>query len=260
MNINILPDELKLELSKYLNDEDLSNLNCVNKSFNGIINGNEQALYSETVYKIKGLINKILSDEESYAKHVSSSLFSRFVSLIDNHNVVKSIFPSIHEEVARQNKMQADINTSKLNLKRTKCAYRICADLFGNIRRFERLPVLEIEDNVGSTGYLDFIKPKHMTDSLMKGVDTLGRRFFTIKVNDPDSKRQTCQTFFERYSNSDDLTWVSAGNNREAIPFYSSWVDDSGAVCKRQQENYELLKALIHEGKITRGNVTYALA
>jgi hypothetical protein len=99
-----------------------------------------------------------------------------------------------------------------------------------------------------------------MTDSIMRGVDKWGRIFFTIKVKveDNDSQYQHCQTFFQRYD--DALEWAHGIRGIDIIPFTGRWIDHSGKVNENEQKSYALLKTLISEGKIIRGNTTYTLA
>lgn len=47
----------------------------------------------------------------------------------------------------------------------------------------KNLPILDINQYVGRTGYIDFIKADDMEYPLMRGVDCLRRPFLAIKVD-----------------------------------------------------------------------------
>jgi hypothetical protein len=92
--------------------------------------------------------------------------------------------------------------------------------------KFKTIPVLNLDGKYGYTGYIDFITADVMVAPIMKGYDSLGRRFISIKTNTEvvgedeeemgveqlDSmkkgyKKQMVGTFFERYPN-DNKTWA----------------------------------------------------
>jgi len=55
------------------------------------------------------------------------------------------------------------------------------------------LPVLDIGQRAGETGYFEFIQASEMTYPLMKGQDLFGRHFFCMKAHGQ------VQTFFQRF-------------------------------------------------------------
>ena len=59
------------------------------------------------------------------------------------------------------------------------------------------LPVLDIGDKKGHTGYIDFIQVKDMSHSAMQGIDAYGRFFIALKYSDHETQR--VGTFFQRY-------------------------------------------------------------
>lgn len=93
------------------------------------------------------------------------------------------------------------------------------------------IPRLDLGDKTGMTGYIDFIKPTDMSNSLMRGTDAQGRKFLAIKVSiyDQDNKylSDVVGTIFERYSdNTDNLAYgtsyiISGENSNE----YHLWYD-----------------------------------
>lgn len=44
-------------------------------------------------------------------------------------------------------------------------------------------PILDLDEDTGMTGYLDFITEEMMTSSVMKGVDAAGRPFIALKTD-----------------------------------------------------------------------------
>lgn len=88
--------------------------------------------------------------------------------------------------------------------------------------RLKLLPQLDLENKIGSTGYIDFISAEEMKQPIMKGVDFYYRPFIAIKLT---AKKNTSDydtldsddsdldgleivgTFFQRYT-SDKKTWA----------------------------------------------------
>lgn len=92
---------------------------------------------------------------------------------------------------------------------------------------FDNLPVLDLGDECGSTGYLDFVRPEDMTAPVMRGTDKYGRPFIALRIKHtkPESfyagleddedrewerKREVrVEVLFRRYTTGD--TWTSGG-------------------------------------------------
>jgi len=70
------------------------------------------------------------------------------------------------------------------------------------------IPTLYIDNLFGKIGYIDFIKPKQLTSSIMKGIDSINRRFIVIKMN--IDNKHLFQTFFNVHSDCEGL-WIGAG-------------------------------------------------
>lgn len=79
------------------------------------------------------------------------------------------------------------------------------------------IPILDIGQRVGWTGYIDFIQSADMTHPLMRGVDHYMRPFLAIKVNcnypskdeEKEKKVRKCQfvyTIFQRYTDTTSCT------------------------------------------------------
>lgn len=81
-------------------------------------------------------------------------------------------------------------------------------------------PILNVEKRRGHTDYIDFINQKEVEDNmLMKGVDCTGRCFITVKADIillNGSIIHTFSTFFQRYSNVNDL-WHCCGHDGRVL-------------------------------------------
>ena len=78
------------------------------------------------------------------------------------------------------------------------------------LSKFEKIPKIDIGDQLGSTGYIDFLTWDRITEPVMYGIDCLGRLFIVLKMD--VNGRRYMQTFFQRYTNINS-TWVSDINN-----------------------------------------------
>ena len=70
------------------------------------------------------------------------------------------------------------------------------------------ISTLYIDNLFGKTGYIDFITLDDMTSSIMKGIDSINRRFIVLKMI--IDNQNLFQTFFQRYSACDGL-WMGTG-------------------------------------------------
>lgn len=110
-------------------------------------------------------------------------------------------------------------------------------DIFGGAEGFSQLPELVWKDafHRGGTGYIDGVKPEHMSHSVMRGVDAWGRPFVAVKVvlasegsdGKPfpfrkDDVKEGTFTLFQRYTDSL-YTWT---HGRHFGPeFFNSTLD-----------------------------------
>lgn len=117
--------------------------------------------------------------------------------------------------------------------------------MFGEIVETLDVPILNIGNRVGHTGYIDFILEKEVQYPIMKGKDCFGRSFIVLKLNgvignnndidniyndndidnendndnDNDNHETTFfQTFFQRYTDNKYL-WMGACNNTDKMFF-----------------------------------------
>jgi hypothetical protein len=68
----------------------------------------------------------------------------------------------------------------------------------------DRVPDLDLEDEMGSTGYIDFLEPEHLTALFMKGTDRYQRKFLSYKFG------TGVLTLFQRYTDQSDY-WTHGG-------------------------------------------------
>lgn len=87
--------------------------------------------------------------------------------------------------------------------------FKDCTPIYNafGIDYLNKLPVLDIENKMGGTGYIDFIMVDDMTHPIMKGYDCYGRPFLSMKVlvkneDDPNYEKHIVGTFFQRFSSS----------------------------------------------------------
>ena len=76
------------------------------------------------------------------------------------------------------------------------------------------VPVLDLQGNMGSTDYIDFLGWDDVEFPVMKGVDRFNRKFFVIKmilINNVNSKkRKIIQVFFKRFTPPEEKGWQGA--------------------------------------------------
>jgi hypothetical protein len=78
-------------------------------------------------------------------------------------------------------------------------------------------PILDIGEEVGVTGYIDFINPERFSESVRKGTDKYGRKFITFRANieyNDGEIIKTFTTFFQRYAR-EELLWMCAGKQTQ---------------------------------------------
>ena len=73
------------------------------------------------------------------------------------------------------------------------------------------LELLDLGDQVGGTGYIDFVKPEDMVQAVMCGRDIAGRTFVCFRMETDDGE-QAVETVFQRYA-GDHNVWTSGGES-----------------------------------------------
>ena len=71
------------------------------------------------------------------------------------------------------------------------------------------IKTLDVSNDEGYTGYIDFITLDKMVEPIMRGMDKYNRRFIAIKMTIINKK--LFQTFFQRYTESE-VMWMGAGH------------------------------------------------
>ena len=118
------------------------------------------------------------------------------------------------------------------------------------------LPILDIGNKKGNTGYIDFIKPNELgSNNIMMGCDINSRHFivFRAEFEYPNGlKKKTFTTFFQRYSDKYDV-WHCCGN------YGHNLIDTVGGASNEQikmlyelfsSREYKINKELINEQKL----------
>lgn len=108
-------------------------------------------------------------------------------------------------------------------------------------------PILDIGDQFGQTGYIDFIQPSQLTEPFMKGVDCCKRPFVVFKATiyyEDGHSIETLTTFFQRYTD-DNVVWMSAGHHMDLL------FDTTGGANLSQMK---LVEQLFYEKEIVLTN------
>ncbi len=234
---------------------------------------------TELEFKKLGLKTELTRRKESWFGYFVSLInFPKgILSLITT--IFTSLFSSIEEEIRIQNDLYYElsvltdsqiarrnfmaINCSKLEsdftrLKGKATSFQHMKDLFGGSKGYEALPLMNLENDAG-TDYIDYIEPSEMSAPIMRGIDQYGRNFITIRFGHESGINQTgrfhfanetgkehlrCQTFQERYSNSN--TWVAC--NSEFVRFESAIIYE-GLISEFNAKALEMLKVGIQNKK-----------
>jgi hypothetical protein len=185
-------------------------------------------LVQEKKNRLAELLAEISKNEEKLNERTNKPLglfcwCINFKNVFLNTLITKlfcSLFQCVSEEVDVQNKISEKINFWQTCLQSKPDRFKLI-DAFGGIANYKSLPKLDLGNNVGRTGYIDFIKPDEMNAPIMRGVDALGRHFVTIRFEAiPDTERFTDRnnerirdavTFFQHNGN-DDSSWRVGGN------------------------------------------------
>lgn len=107
------------------------------------------------------------------------------------------------------------------------------------------LDTFDSSNRVGSTGYIDFIKPDELDSNVkcVKGIDKFGRKFFVFKAKfifANENFFDTFSIFFQRYTDNE-LLWMCCGN-------YKTYLMNTEGGTNNSQ--LKLIYELLKEGKI----------
>lgn len=85
---------------------------------------------------------------------------------------------------------------------------KVC-DVLGGMEAVLNMPVLDLGDREGLTGYIDFIQPSEVGAPIMSGLDKYNRPFFTLRIQyGPRPDMVYVETLFQRYVN-DYVLWTT---------------------------------------------------
>jgi hypothetical protein len=135
-----------------------------------------------------------------------------------------------HQLSSKENAAQeASINAQRITAQiasranAAQQAFRAIKEAVGGEAAFNALPVLDLGQHTGSTGYLDFLRPNDLTHSIMRGADAGGRPFISLKLNTPSDPghppHQTAITFFQRFATGGEWTWGSSSYHGDPVRF-----------------------------------------
>jgi hypothetical protein len=108
------------------------------------------------------------------------------------------------DNLVTKEKEKAALQKAELVKERT-LAFQAMQEAVGGSTAFHRLPILEIGNRTGATGYLDFLKIQDLPHPVMRGTDHAGRPFISVRLRsnrNQDRGQQFVVTFFQRYSDS----------------------------------------------------------
>lgn len=112
--------------------------------------------------------------------------------------------------------------------------------IFHGMEAILSLPVLPWDDQfLGSTGYIDHLKPHHMTYPIMIGEDLWNRPFLAFRTLDIQNQ-PAVDVIFQRYQDSS-TRWACA---HHGLGFTSSTMD-----VFRNEELHKNLSSLVREGE-----------
>lgn len=89
-------------------------------------------------------------------------------------------------------------------------AFQLMQNAVGGEAAFNQYPILDIGNRRGATGYLDFLTTQDLTHPIMRGVDSAGRPFISLKLRSSrpdDLGEEFVVTLFQRYIDEDRWTY-----------------------------------------------------
>ncbi len=111
------------------------------------------------------------------------------------------------KELASEDKTQ-DLRAQIIQFQ-VDLAFAKMKGIFGSDSDFEEIPVLDIGDREGDTGYIDFIEVAEMEDVVMRGVDKYNRPFIAMKIfQDHHVDEAMVLVLFQRYATGSEWTYA----------------------------------------------------
>jgi len=112
---------------------------------------------------------------------------------------------STKEEVLRDFNERSVVSDSKYHER--------IVEAFGGEKALGSYPVHDLADNMGYTGYIDFLSPDDLNSPVVRGVDCFKRPFVSVRVRNRAEDTKYVFTIFKRYSSADSTLW-SVGMRR----------------------------------------------
>ena len=238
MIISDLPRDPLLCVFGYLDVKDLTNLRAVNKRLKVYA---EQSLEKNWSLEFK-VMNKWKEILEARSLESQKGLFGKFVSWITSESQNKLTTLMLEFERVKDGYETVKIESVIHNQQMTSLQKMM--SLFGGKERFEALPVLDLGDRVGRTGYIDFLTYSDMGAPIMRGRDCYGRIFFAIRfMTNQEPREQACDTFFERLTNSTE--WASGYKKIRFVNIDRYLIDEEGVV---NEDAFKRLAKAIKKG------------
>jgi hypothetical protein len=259
-NINNIPDSMLLEIYKKLDYKDLITMRSVNKRFQAVSDDKSLDPVFTLIKSRKAFL------EIKNFRNNQKTLFARFVTFITFESKFLSkvtklfckLFPSIKREIETRQQIQAKLkrlnlpNTEALEnkkfweyyeLKKKFDAFSTVMGVFGGIKRYETLPLLDIGDQ---NLYKDNIAPKQMKYPIMRGVDKNGNRFFTIRFRKKGKEnKKVCLTVIECRNSHNEICWLNLNSKpRDFLPCPGNGISRGVDVNKI---NFDVLERAIRE-------------
>lgn len=168
---------------------------------------------------------------------------------------ISNLKKEIDESIKRKEKLEAEFDDLSADLEGLERRPAIIMNLFGGKEAFEKLPILDIGNREGNTGYIDFITANEMKAPIMRGKDKYQREFFVIKARD-ETGESYCQAFFQERKG---LNWTDGVKHYPIFDTYSYFIEDGKLKGEINMKTYESLKSLIQTGKCQSRNHTFTL-
>lgn len=131
---------------------------------------------------------------------------------------------------------------------RKDAAHKEIASLFGGEEGFQKLPILDIGEREGGTGYIDFIDPSEMTAPIMRGVDKYNREFFVIRAKNNTTGEHSCTCYFERAGDQPG-TWATGLKSGFKLFSFDEFTLDLRGQHLAGDKKFELLRSFIESKK-----------
>ncbi len=91
------------------------------------------------------------------------------------------------------------------------------------------IPLLTLPQQAGD--YIDFLRPEHLSHSVMQGIDDANRSFYSLRVRDKSTGNRFVVTVFQRYTNdTENWTYGCRGDSNINELFPEHQINSAGIV------------------------------